>query len=183
MRPAPQRLEQPLTEPRQPNLFQQEETVAPVYAEQPRYTPQPQQEYRQPYAQDEQGFDIDEVLAQPQVQPQSGAGQFTAPRRPSPGTPSPETLARLQRAVQKAPEQPLVRQRVAAPLQQEPEAERPSRFGIGSLISRMAGHAPEAPSAAQRRVSPPLQQYDEEHAPAASDDRIEIPAFLRRQAN
>jgi cell division protein FtsZ len=180
-RAAPQRLEQPLTEPRQPNLFQQEPERAPTYAEQPRYAPQPQQDYRQAYAQDEHGFDIDEVLSQPQAQPQ--AGQFMAPRRPSPGTPSPETLARLQRAVQKAPEQAMPRQRVAAPLPQEPEVERPSRFGIGSLISRMAGHAQEAPTATQRRVSPPLQQYDEEHAPAASDDRIEIPAFLRRQAN
>jgi cell division protein FtsZ len=187
-RPAPQRLEQPVAqavETRQPSLFTRDVEQAPTYAEQPRYAPAPQQDYAQSY-QDEQGFDIDEVLgSQPQTaqQPEPQGMQFTAPRRPAPGTPSPETLARLQRAVQKAPEQPVARQRVAAAPVAEPEQDRGSRFGIGSLISRMAGHSHDAPAATQRRVSPPMQHYDEDHAPAASDDRIEIPAFLRRQAN
>jgi cell division protein FtsZ len=187
-RPAPQRLEQPAAQPtefRQPSLFNREPEVVPTYAEQ-RYPTATQPSYEQDY-QDEQGFDIDDVLGnqQPQTYQQPQGSQFTAPRRPAPGTPSPETLARLQRAVQKAPEQPVTRQRVVAPQTQlpEPEPERVSRFGIGSLISRMAGHSHEAPAATQRRVSPPMQQYEEEHAPAPSDDRIEIPAFLRRQAN
>jgi cell division protein FtsZ len=182
---APQRLERPVAQPdyQQPNLFQRE-------VEQPepaRYAPAARQEPAgHGYAgQDEQGFDIDDVFeqrAQPPVQPQAEA--FTAPRRPLPGTPSPETLERLQRAVQKAPEQSFPRQRVAPPVAPQPEPERGSRFGIGSLISRMAGHATEAaPSAAARRVAPPMQSYEEDRAPAASDDRIEIPAFLRRQAN
>ena len=190
-RPAPQRLEHPVAQPvetRQPSLFPRETDPVPTYTEQQRYAAAPQQEYGHAY-QDEQGFDIDDVLAgaQPQStqQAQPQGGQFTAPRRPAPGTPSPETLARLQRAVQKAPEQGGGRPRVAerqihAP---EQEPERGSRFGIGSLISRMAGHSHDAPAAAQRRVSPPIQHYEEDHAPAASDDRIEIPAFLRRQAN
>jgi cell division protein FtsZ len=47
----------------------------------------------------------------------------------------------------------------------------------------MAGSASEGQAATQRRMSPPVTQYDEDPAPAPSDDRIEIPAFLRRQAN
>ncbi len=198
-RPAPQRLDQPVVQPaetRQASLFTREAEPAPTYAEQQRYAPTPQHQpqdygHAPQYAQhDERGFDIDEVFEAPnaaQAATQPQGGQFTAPRRPAPGTPSPETLARLQRAVQKAPEQqPVARQRTAAPTpmaQHEQEPERGSRFGIGSLISRMAGHSSDAPAAPQRRVSPPMQHYDEEHAPAASDDRIEIPAFLRRQAN
>ncbi|MFN4058071.1 MAG: cell division protein FtsZ [Roseinatronobacter sp.] len=188
-RPAPQRLEQPIgQEYQQPNLFQHDpEPVRPPVAARPASQPQsyaPQDYAAQEYArQDEQGFDIDDVFEAPAAQ-QNTASQFTAPRRPLPGTPSPETLQRLQRAVQKAPEQAPVRQRVM-PVAPQPEPERPSRFGLGSLISRMAGHgAPEATATAQpRRVAPPMQNYEEEHAPAASDDRIEIPAFLRRQAN
>jgi cell division protein FtsZ len=126
-------------------------------------------------------FDLDEALgeAPAPVQQHAPAGAFTAPRRPGVGSPSPETLARLQRAVQKVPDATPPRQRIVSPA--EPEAERASRFGIGSLISRMAGHGAEA--APQRRSPPPVHGYEEEHSQPASDDRIEIPAFLRRQAN
>jgi cell division protein FtsZ len=63
--------------------------------------------------------------------------------------------------------------------------ERP-RFGIGSLINRMAGHleaqgeraVPPAP-----RQQPPVTAYDDEPELSADQERIEIPAFLRRQAN
>jgi cell division protein FtsZ len=131
----------------------------------------------------EDQFDIDSVLAE---KPRSHdartvpGADFTAPRRQMPGTPSPETLAKLQRAVQKAPESGYGR----APAEREDvAADKGSRFGIGSLISRMAGHASEGQGAAQRRMSPPVTQYEEDPTPAPSDDRIEIPAFLRRQAN
>jgi cell division protein FtsZ len=146
----------------------------------PRYTGRAQA----PVEAYEDQFDIDSVLAE---QHRAAAGRqmpgadFTAPRRQMPGTPSPETLAKLQRAVQKAPEAGYNR----APIEREEAAADRSagRFGIGSLISRMAGHASEGQGAAQRRVAPPVTQYDEDPAPAPSDDRIEIPAFLRRQAN
>lgn len=214
-RAAPQRLEHPVaSEPQQTNLFQREpeqsyaQPEAPRYAqpeqqryvqpEQPRYTPAPRvatpaQDYAAPeqqrYAQhDTHVFDIDDVLDTRGTSP-SAEEQYTAPRRTAAGTPSPETLARLQRAVQKAPEAGYARPRVAAPVapqpqpQPQPEPERSLRFGIGSLISRMAGHGQEAPTNAQRRVAPPVQHYEEEQSPAASDERIEIPAFLRRQVN
>ena len=103
---------------------------------------------------------------------------FVAPRAPSAGTPSPEALARLQAAVSKAPgQQPRAPQAAAAS-----EAERP-RFGINSLINRMTGTGADAqqPSRAQPQVTAlrdePEAQIDPEQ------ERIEIPAFLRRQAN
>jgi cell division protein FtsZ len=57
------------------------------------------------------------------------------------------------------------------------------RFGIGSLINRMAGHAEAAAPAAApgARMQPPVTAYDDD--PDSDQDRIEIPAFLRRQAN
>jgi cell division protein FtsZ len=135
----------------------------------------------------EEQFDIDAVLSdKPRNAPSRATpgSDFTAPRRQMAGTPSPETLAKLQRAVQKAPEQPLYGR---APADRHEHssgaADKGGRFGIGSLISRMAGSASEGQAATQRRMSPPVTQYDEDPAPAPSDDRIEIPAFLRRQAN
>ena len=119
----------------------------------------------------------------------SDAAGFVAPRPRAPGTPSPEALARLQAAVSKSPAQarpaaPAAPQasRAAAPAPKP--AERP-RFGIGSLINRMAGgHAEPAPERAQpARQQPPVTAYDDEQELSADQERIEIPAFLRRQAN
>jgi cell division protein FtsZ len=78
--------------------------------------------------------------------------------------------------------------RSGAPAAQKPAAgeERHQRFGINSLINRMTGHsaAPDAPRPARQQPqvqSSPTQQA----APRAQDEdeQIEIPAFLRRQAN
>ena len=117
------------------------------------------------------------------------AEEFVAPRAPAPGTPSPEALARLRAATQRAsgggaaPQQP----EVAA----EAGAEKP-RFGINSLINRMtgAGDAPAgAPQQPAPRQQPPVQTARAAPAPQPTDatdpdqERIEIPAFLRRQAN
>jgi len=120
------------------------------------------------------------------------AGSFVAPRPRAPGTPSPEALARLQAAVSKAPSQ-AGQARPAAPQMgagrapaPQPAAEKP-RFGINSLINRMTGHAAEppasqpAPQQAYRPAAPQRQSYEEEAE--RDQDRIEIPAFLRRQAN
>ena len=119
------------------------------------------------------------------------AGAFVAPRPRSPGQPSAEALARLQAAVTKNPAitaQRPAAQRAAAPL---PHAEAESapakpRFGIGSLINRMAGHleaASERSAPAPTRAQPPVTSFDDEEDRAGDDNRIEIPAFLRRQAN
>ncbi len=116
---------------------------------------------------------------------EDAATGFVAPRPRAAGTPSPEALARLQAAVSRAPMQqrPSAAPAPAAP---KPAAERP-RFGIGSLINRMAGHVSEAPAerAAPQaaRQQPPVTHYDDEPEMGADQERIEIPAFLRRQAN
>ena len=57
------------------------------------------------------------------------------------------------------------------------------RFGIGSLINRMAGHLESNPTAPAARTQPPVTAYDDDHDMGSDQDRIEIPAFLRRQAN
>ena len=119
------------------------------------------------------------------------AQSFVAPRPRQPGSPSPEALARLQAAVSKspAPQQPAQRPAMAQPHQAAPApkpAESRPRFGIGGLISRMAGggHAePAAERAPMGRAQPPVTAYDDEQEHSGDQDRIEIPAFLRRQAN
>ena len=122
-----------------------------------------------------------------QMQLDTDPGSYVAPR-PRSAQPSAEALARLQAAVSKAPG--MTAQRPAAAPQPraaepEPAAAKP-RFGIGSLINRMAGHleggAERAAPQAQTRAQPPVTSYDEpDHQ--GDDSRIEIPAFLRRQAN
>ncbi|MEL6450999.1 MAG: cell division protein FtsZ [Pseudomonadota bacterium] len=126
---------------------------------------------------------------EPTPEPEAPAAEtFVAPRAPAPGTPSPEALARLRAATQKAA--PAVR----AQQQPQPEAggEKP-RFGINSLINRMTGTAEGTPTDRPVRQQPPVQTRAAAPAPApapqpteAADpdqERIEIPAFLRRQAN
>ena len=103
---------------------------------------------------------------------------YVAPRAPAPGTPTPEALARLKAATQRTA-QP------AAPAAGAESGEKP-RFGINSLINRMTGHG-DAPSAAPRQ-QPPVQRAQApaqmpENAADPDQERIEIPAFLRRQAN
>ncbi len=114
---------------------------------------------------------------------------FVAPRPRAPGTPTPEAMARLQAAVSRRPAAGAARaaaqpaDRPAAPA--AAATERP-RFGINTLLNRMAGHsAAEAERAApamraQPRVS---AAYEEEPEADPDQERIEIPAFLRRQAN
>ena len=120
---------------------------------------------------------------------------FVAPRAPAPGTPSPEALARLRAAAQRSSAEQQQRPVAAQPQQQQQPAARPQadekpRFGINSLINRMTGHA-EGETQAQRpaRQQPPVQTRasaaapQPQDAPDADQERIEIPAFLRRQAN
>ncbi len=112
--------------------------------------------------------------------------EFVAPSgaRPAPGTPSPEAMARLQAAVSKAPDARERQPQAAAP--QEPQHDPRPRFGINSLINRMTGHGEQE---AQRpaRQQPTMQASQTRQAapePHGEDDeQIEIPAFLRRQAN
>ncbi|MGJ8544986.1 MAG: cell division protein FtsZ [Sulfitobacter sp.] len=126
---------------------------------------------------------------------------FVAPRAPAPGTPSPEALARLRAATlnaqqQRQPQQQQQQQRQQPQQQQQqparapqPAAEERPRFGINSLINRMTGQQEGDAQPRPARQQPPVAQQQSAAAPkpqeAADPDqeRIEIPAFLRRQAN
>jgi cell division protein FtsZ len=109
---------------------------------------------------------------------------YLAPRPRAPGTPTDEAMRRLHAAVGKTQQQPQQR-RPVAPADHGTAAEERPRFGINSLINRMTGHAaPEAPR--QTRQQPTIQTaHAPQPAPRAQEeeDQIEIPAFLRRQAN
>lgn len=135
---------------------------------------------------------------------------FVAPKAPAPGTPSADAIVRLQAAAARAQgqqpaavqqhqpqqqpvQQPAMQQRpVAADTQAEPQSEQ-RRFGLNSLIHRMTGSAAEGQGAKPQpvRQQPPVQQQAaapqvqpvQQQQPDAEQDRIEIPAFLRRQAN
>ncbi|MCL1628516.1 cell division protein FtsZ [Roseibaca sp. V10] len=215
--PQPEQRPAPQAEPEQPNLFASEH-AAPAHDQAAAYQPQqlsaPQRAYapepqrsrfggqpaaQQPQHMAEERFDLDEVFEEPAqvAHEQSGPSGFTAPRRAAPGTPSPETLARLQQAVQKAPESRGGYARPAAPSfpsrtapaasrsapAPQPEAEKAGRFGIGSFISRMAGQSHDSHAATARHPAQHAPSYEEEAERGHPDDRIEIPAFLRRQAN
>lgn len=115
--------------------------------------------------------------------------QFVAPRPRLPGTPTPEALARLQAAVNRAPVQgqaPRPAPAAARDIEQPRQAADKGRFGINNLLNRMSGHGHEsaervAPSVrAQPRVTP---VQDADPTPDPDHERVEIPAFLRRQAN
>ena len=91
-----------------------------------------------------------------------------------------EATLRLQAAVSNVPEP-----EEEAVAHVEPGAEKHSRFAINNLINRMTGHAKEEKPAA--RVQPSMRSTS--HSEPALDfdreeqERVDIPAFLRRQAN
>jgi len=91
-----------------------------------------------------------------------------------PGVPSAETLERLRAAVSKENNGSTV------PLQneQQPESERP-KFGISSLISRMS-RSESLDTGSESRKEPNFNSTDEVEN---QQDKMEVPAFLRRQAN
>ncbi|MGC9370535.1 MAG: cell division protein FtsZ [Paracoccaceae bacterium] len=124
---------------------------------------------------------------EPEPEPEA---EFVAPKPRAPGTPSPEALARLQAAVTKTPrgsqEQSPAAERPAAARKPVAPAGEKGRFGIGTLINRMAGHGHEGGAertAQAARQQPPMHGYEDENELDPEQERIEIPAFLRRQAN
>jgi cell division protein FtsZ len=120
-----------------------------------------------------------------------GQADYVAPKPTPPGRPSPEALARLRSAIV---ERDAPNRTPAEP--QEAAAGKP-RFGINSLINRMTGsHGSEAGAAPVERRQPPVSATPQRTAPPPrptlheddgvvdpEQERIEIPAFLRRQAN
>ncbi|MFL4470759.1 cell division protein FtsZ [Tateyamaria armeniaca] len=146
---------------------------------------------------EEEPASSDDGLPPPAYRPEVAAFEptpepetFVAPRAPAPGTPSPEALARLRAATQKAAPNRAPQPQAAAPA---PQGGEKPRFGINSLINRMTGTNEAAPGDQRpSRQQPPVQaRAAAAPAPAPKpaeavdpdQERIEIPAFLRRQAN
>jgi cell division protein FtsZ len=118
-------------------------------------------------------------------------GGYLAPSRSSPSSsPTPEALARLRDAIQRdLPRADAAAVHAPAP---EPQQHSRTRFAINNLINRMTGHGEEGHSPVARRAptfsgTPPQTHMPARHQPDEAVDpdqeRIEIPAFLRRQAN
>ncbi|MEH6835649.1 MULTISPECIES: cell division protein FtsZ [Falsihalocynthiibacter] len=145
-----------------------EEVPAPAYQPQQQAAPSPQ-------------------FAEEPVRFENEAEGFVAPKPRTPGTPSPEALDRLRAAASKVPHAPAGYGQTAAKPAPQPQAEpEKPRFGINSLINRMTGHAAEegartATARQQPQVQAPVAET--EHEPDPEQERIDIPAFLRRQAN
>ena len=125
------------------------------------------------------------------VRIEDDASAFVAPRAPRPGQPAPEVMDRLRRAVENHGQ-------TARPAAPQPQPQQPnSRMsGLGRMLERMAGHGgegaakPPAASIAERiseRVAVRARQqeadFDDLASPDNAQDNVEIPAFLRRQAN
>ncbi len=127
----------------------------------------------------------DDGLPPPAYQPQAQAPQ--PEQRPAPGTPTPEALARLERVTGRAPGSMAGHVPAEAPRPATPTvaAEEPRpRFGINTLINRMSGAVPGGEARPQpARAQPPVARQEMPEEPTPEQERIEIPAFLRRQAN
>ncbi len=112
---------------------------------------------------------------------------FVAPRGPSFGQPSADTMARLQAAVGRTPlPRELPQTDAALPESAKSEETERPRFGINSLINRMTGTGETTtPPARPARQQPALKTNNstQELQEQDEDSQIEIPAFLRRQAN
>ena len=98
-----------------------------------------------------------------------------------PATPSPEAMARLQAAVERAP---TIETQTKLEPQIYKDTPTKSKFGINSLINRMTGHG-ETSERLSVSSEPQVdsQAFETDEADTEADTRIEIPAFLRRQAN
>ena len=184
---APQPVQQPVVAAQEPTPVAEPRTLfedLEVPAAQPQVQ-QPAAFQPQPEAPVAQPAPVDELPAPaytPRPEPTlTEADAFVAPRAPAPGTPSPEALARLQAAVNRAPKP------AEQPQQQAPrevaETDKP-RFGINSLINRMTGAQAEGAATQQpARAQPQVTALHQEPEAAENQEKIEIPAFLRRQAN
>ena len=150
----------------EPSLFDAPEEEAAVMAPASAFEPRQEDDIPAPAYQ--------AASAEPEVD------SYVAPRAPEQG-PSDEALARLRAAVQRSPEE-----QNEVEVEEEPsESERP-RFGIGSLINRMSGTEDRGTAARRQQPQVQSQQTREPEAEMERDpdqERIEVPAFLRRQAN
>jgi cell division protein FtsZ len=183
--PMPRRAAEPVAAPAQrPAPAPQPRPAAAEYRAEPIAAPAREPSFADHHHSAE--VEREELFAEPEAAtPQPGTPHRTAPFGApkgeiprQPGEPSPDALRRLQAAVQNVPKAPpMVR-----PVGPAPQAERPSsRLTINSLIHKMTGQV--------GREQPPRRGENEPRAQAEPDfedterERVDIPAFLRRQAN
>ncbi len=148
---------------------------------------------------DEEGYDAQLYRPEQTAQParrfaSDPATSFVPPQAAPAGKPTPEALARLQAAIHKDTPR--------ATFSARPEAPPKQRLSLNSLINRMTGHGEDASAQPADRRQPlmsgaqparqaplgapaaPAERMHHEDAPFDPEqERIEIPAFLRRQAN
>ncbi|WP_189640386.1 cell division protein FtsZ [Paramylibacter ulvae] len=185
--PAPQ-VAEPVAAQAEPELFD----VAPAApVEQPQQQYAPAAQTFEPQVQ-EVASASDDQMPEPAYQPQyeEPAQELRFGVEPSrqqtAGQPSAETLARLEAAVAKQPSQQPLRANHTTPMAapQQHHAEQKRGGVLGGFISRMTGAAEAAPATREQPSFSEEQQYSAEYDDMAhEDDQIEIPAFLRRQAN
>ena len=98
----------------------------------------------------------------------------------SPGIPSADTLARLRAAVTKGTNE----KNISQISDEQSETERP-KFGISSLINRMSRSESSSVVSGVGRKEPNFnsEAVEERDFDDLEQDKIEVPAFLRRQAN
>ena len=98
----------------------------------------------------------------------------------SPGIPSADTLARLRAAVTKGTNE----KNRSQSSDEQSETERP-KFGISSLINRMSRSESSSVVSGVGRKEPNFnsEAVEERDFDDLEQDKIEVPAFLRRQAN
>ncbi|WP_138933558.1 cell division protein FtsZ [Roseovarius arcticus] len=191
--PAPEQQPEPVAAQKieEPSLFTPTEAERVAAEEQMEDIFEPREERYQPAAK------VDDDLPPPAYAPRAAdededLNAYVAPRAPTPGTPSAEAMARLHNAVGNAasrrpegaqtPQARASHQQAHEAQQQAPERQR---FGINSLLNRMTGHAAEAEAPRQPRQQPSVQAQQPARIEPEDDrdEQIEIPAFLRRQAN
>ncbi len=164
-----------------------EDLPEPAYRPAAERAPEPMAE-RQPPRAALDTRSIDQRLSDP-------ASEFTAPTRPQAprGEPGQAVRERLDRAINREP----AREGLSAP-RRPAAAEAPSAqgrmSGLGRMLNRVAGATTEAepprPETIAERVSDRMARarqaetdFDNLASPDAAQDNVEIPAFLRRQAN
>jgi cell division protein FtsZ len=159
-------------------LFEQ---FAALEDEQAYYADDPEQDIPPPAYQPEAETDHSTyVQAEPTAPAQPAVIEDTPPpRAPAPGGPSAATLEKLRAVIEKdSPRTPI--RAAANNTTRQPQDTGKSRFGINTFLNRMSGHGetesgdlPHSGHSSHARHS----------ANGSDDDRIEVPAFLRRQAN
>jgi cell division protein FtsZ len=156
----------------EPSFFDEPANVEPIAQPAAAYDDLPEPAYQAPA----------EPVYQEQAEPEAA---FYRPAVDNAAQPSQETMARLSAAVQKQPKQEPLR---ITEEQQRAEIlamEQPERRGVlGGLISRMTGSQAAEPAMREQPVMSQEPQFHGEYEEMdANDDQVEVPAFLRRQAN